>query len=385
MSQFAKIPNKGEQYIKLIKALGKISALFSDNTIPYISYRAAENIFCKSFNAINLSRSDTAFDANFQKTGIGIKTFICKSDSSPEKIAEFNTLSKELQKFSGKSLAVKLAEYRNERINLAKRAYNLNNSLYHIIARQDSQIKLFETDYDLIDISSIKNIKERQSSLNFEDKNNQYSFNYSKSTLYRRFYISKEHTPIEIEIIEDPLDLLLEIFKSKESEKVKMIKGVDFVILPLYGISEGKKRVFENSGLNQWNANGRPRKFGEVYIRVPKKIHDFFPNFFPQRKKIFNLTTPTGEVLSANICQQNSKALMSNPNTALSNWLLRKVLNLKPGELATIEKLKALGFDSVIIYKKSNDEYSIDITPTDSYEKFIHDPAFTLEDLNSNK
>jgi len=36
---------------------------------------------------------------------------------------------------------------------------------------------------------------------------------------------------------------------------------------------------------------------------------------------------------------------------ALSDWLLRKVLQLKEGELATIEKLDQLGFDSVIITK----------------------------------
>ena len=50
---------------------------------------------------------------------------------------------------------------------------------------------------------------------------------------------------------------------------------------------------------------------------------------------------------------------MTNPNKALSDWLLRKVLQLKEGELATIEKLDKLGFDSVIITKTDNQDFKI--------------------------
>ena len=52
---------------------------------------------------------------------------------------------------------------------------------------------------------------------------------------------------------------------------------------------------------------------------------------------------------------------MTNPNRALSDWLLRKVLQLKEGELATMEKLDKLGFDSVIILKDENENFKIDI------------------------
>jgi hypothetical protein len=58
---------------------------------------------------------------------------------------------------------------------------------------------------------------------------------------------------------------------------------------------------------------------------------------------------------------------MTNPNKALSDWLLRKVLQLKEGELATIDKL---GFDSVIITKNKNSEFKIDLMKTNSYSKF---------------
>jgi hypothetical protein len=62
---------------------------------------------------------------------------------------------------------------------------------------------------------------------------------------------------------------------------------------------------------------------------------------------------------------------MTNPNKAMSDWLLRKVFNLRQGELATIEKMNELGFDSVIIQKEDNGKYKIDKVKSDSYEKFI--------------
>jgi len=142
------------------------------------------------------------------------------------------------------------------------------------------------------------------------------------------------------------------------------------VILPLYGHKNKQKFVFEKSALNQWNAGGRKRNISEVYLQITANIHNNFPDFFPPRDKYFKLKVPTGEILQAKICQDNSKALMTNPNKALSNWLLRKVLKLKEEELATIEKLNLLGFDSVMIQKQSDDEFSIDIVKTNSYENF---------------
>jgi len=59
---------------------------------------------------------------------------------------------------------------------------------------------------------------------------------------------------------------------------------------------------------------------------------------------------------------------------ALSDWLLRKVLQLKEGELATIEKLDQLGFDSVIITKTDSKNFKIDIVKTNTYSEFKSDP-----------
>lgn len=268
---------------------------------------------------------------------------------------------------------MKLAEYRNERIDLANRLYNINSSLYHIVARKDNELVLFETDYDKIDINNINSVKKSSASLQFEDGKNLYRFNYSKSTLFRKFYIPEQAYHVPIDIIEDPYNLLLELFENKDLKpaKDKLVRGKNYVVLPLYGIKKKQKFVFEKSGLNQWNAGGRKRDFGEVYIPIPINIHNHFPDFFPARDELFELKIPTGEKFSAKVCQDNSKALMTNPNKALSDWLLRKIFEVKEGELLTIEKMNELGFDSVIIEKLDDANYKIDVLPTDSYEKFI--------------
>lgn len=373
MKSFAEIDiEKNGDYLKLLSVVSKLSGLFSESSIPFINYRVAENIFCRSFNASNLSRSDTAFDANYNSVGIGLKTFTCNSNNSSEKVAEFNSLSRVLANFKGKDLAIKLGEFRNDRINLANRLYNIDSSLYHIVARKEKELLLYETDYNTIDINNIHSLRDNKASLQFEDGNNLYSFNYSKSTLFRKFIIPQNVFRLPIEIIEDPYALLLEIFENKELKPAtnKLIKGQNFVVLPLYGIQKKEKYIFERSGLNQWNANGRKRDFGEIYIPIPAELHNKYPDFFPKRDEDFNLQIPTGEFFSAKICQENSKALMSNPNKALSDWLLRKILQLKEGELATIEKLDKLGFDSVIITKTDNQNFKIDIMKTNTYNDF---------------
>ena len=365
------IENKGN-YLKLLAAVSKLSRLFSESAVPFINYRVAENIFCRSFEANNLSRSDTAFDVAYNSVGIGLKTFISNNNNSTEKVAEFNSLSRDLKKYEGKELALKLGEYRNERINLANRVYDIKSSLYHIVARREKELLLFETDYNQIDIENIHSVKESKASLQFEDGQNLYSFNYSKSTLFRKFIIPQNAFRLPIDIIDDPYSLFLDLFSSNEYQLATetFIKGKNYVILPFYGIKNKEKFVFKKSGLNQWNAGGRLRDMGEVYIPIPIDIHKSFPNFFPARDTPFNLQIPTGDVFEAKVCQDHSKALMTNPNKALSDWLLRKILQLKKGELATIEKLDKLGFDSVIITKNENSAFKIDVMKTDSYRKF---------------
>ena len=126
----------------------------------------------------------------------------------------------------------------------------------------------------------------------------------------------------------------------------------------------------EKSGLNQWNAGGRTRDLGEVYIPIPAWIHNKFPNFFPPKDVSFNLTLPDKRKLKAKLCQEGSKALMTDPNNALGDWLLRDVLNLKEGELLTYSKLEEIGLDSVVVYKVGERSYEIDFRQIGAFEIF---------------
>ncbi len=362
------------QYKRLLEVMAQLSKLFSDNSVPFINYRVVENLFCRCFNAENLSRSDTAFDARFNKTGIGIKTFIINKQTSYEKIAEFNNLSSKLNTLNKSDLALSVSNYRNDRITLAKRLYGITNSQYHIVARQNSKLLLFETDYDTISIDEIDRIKQTDKSISFSDGKHSYRYSFSKSTLYREFVLPNNVHTIDINILDDPFSLLLKFQSDLKSHPHSIVSNqLQYVILPLYG--QGRI-IHPKSGLNQWNASGRKRDFGEMYIPIPREIHKLHPHFFPKRDKSFSLRIPTGEVFTAKVCQDNEKALMTNPNKSLSDWLLRYVLQLEEGELATIEKLDTLGFDSVIIIKSENDnEYLIDVRKTGSYENFLSNQA----------
>lgn len=374
MIRFAEMDaSSGGQYAQLLRVVAQLSGLFSQSEVPYINYRAVENIFCREFGASNLSRSDMAFDAVLGKLGIGIKTFVIRGRGGVEKVAEFNQMAPQLAQYSGKDLAVCLAGYRNERIALAERTYGVTTSQYHIVGRSKGQLIFFEDEYDRIDIDNIQAVKANQSGISFSDGKNDYKFYHAKSTLFKRFEVPKNATIIDVEILSDPFDTLRRL----DAEQRQLVQGGrcgeegDFVILPLYSIGGGVRHVPVKSGLNQWNAGGRERSPGEIYIPIPTRIHQLYPKFFPERNIDFKLSLPTGEVLKAKVCQDNSKALMTNPNSDLSKWLLRTVLKLKEGKLATIEKLDQLGFDSVRIHKTGKLSYKIDISKTGSFESFL--------------
>lgn len=374
-------------YTQTLAVIAGLSKLFSDSDVPFLHYRVMENLFCSSFNATNLSRSDTAYDAKIGTLGIGLKTFVCQKDSSIQKIAEFNKKSHFLKSQNTDDLAYILADLRNERMQLANDLYGIEQQIYHIIARRNNKLIFFETDYEKIDTSNIAKIIKTDSSLSFSDGKNEYTFNFSKSVLQRKFYIPQVYNEIDIKILDNPFQILLDLkdkIVSKSSAKNE-IAGKDYVVLPLYSLKKGgQKYVPEKSGLNQWNAGGRERKYGEMYIPIPRKIHQLAPNFFPPRDTQFILKTPLNESLNVKLCQDNSKALMSNPNTALSNWLLRKIFRLGKYELATLEKLENLGFDSVIITKKA-DGFHIDIMPINSYENFIETLQYLQQERSSNE
>lgn len=153
------------------------------------------------------------------------------------------------------------------------------------------------------------------------------------------------------------------------------------IYLPLYG--RGMK-VFEKSGLNQWNAGGRTRNKNEVYIPIPKYIHDNFPNFFPNRQQRFLLRLPNGKVMQSKVCQDGSKGLMSCPNRELGQWILRDVLGLKEGEILTYAKLELLEIDSLRIDKIDDFMFGVNPAKLGSYEAFTQNPTHKKQTNKTN-
>lgn len=361
-----------EYYKKLLNVLGSLSNLFSESKTPYLNYRISENLFCKSFNAKNLSRSDVSADASKGDIGIGMKTFIEGNSQTYQKVAEFNKDRNLYQGCSSKEIVSIVSNLRNKRIQATKRIHALDSLIYHCVVRKPGLMRVYEINMDEVQEDSIKGIQDINNTIKFIDGVNEYSFNISKSTLYKRFITPPDTIDIDIKILTNPFDTLenlLEGYIESGDLDFQPIRVRDeHIFLPLY--SDRTKKVEEKSGLNQWNAKGRPRDPNEVYLPIPKWIHKEYPNFFPPKDQAFEIELPNSETMSAKICQEGGKALMSNPNKALGKWLLRDVLNLRERELLTIEKLQEIGLDSVVIYKDKDLKYSINFTKTGSFEKF---------------
>lgn len=378
-----------ESYLQMLKSAGSISKLFSDSDAPYLVSRNVENAFCEAFGATNLGRADCSADASLNGIGVGIKTFLHGNGKTLQKIAEFNKDSELYRNKSPKELIRVVANLRNARIEFTERTYGLlqDRMIYHCVTRKHGKIFVYEMPMDKINISAIKNVavSNNGNTITFEDELNEYSFNVTKSTLYKRF-ITNNYEPvaeIDVEILDNPYLELAKLFNFQTTIHPPVVtdhrrENFDYVILPLFSDRGGQRRVPKKSGLNQWNAGGRKRNPDEIYIPIPKWIHVVKKDFFPGRDLSFDLRLPDGNMLDAKVCQDNSKALMSNPNKKLGQWLLRQVMNLKEKEQLTYEMLEVLGIDSVIVYKHSETLYSIDFCEMGSYDQFV------LENTNGN-
>lgn len=369
-------PDSLEYYKAMLRTIGSLTGLFSENKVPYLHYRIAENLFCKAFSARNLSRSDVSADATLNGVGFGIKTFLHGNGKSFQKIAEFNRENVGFRTLAPVEAIQKIARLRNERIEATKRIYLLHTMKYHCIVRDAKSIFVYECDMDLIDVSTIKNIVVNNNVIGFSDAKNDYSFNISKSTLYQRFITKNVLAKVEVRILDDPFEIIQEKFlQVKDASYARATSTLPFVILPLYSTARGRNIVHPKSGLNQWNAGGRKRDANEIYIPIPKWIHEKYPGFFLSRKEPFELILPDGTLLRAKVCQDGDKALMSAHNADLGKWLLRDVLNLKTHELLTYEKLQEIGLDSVIIERVGEKKYSITFRALGTYEDFVAENA----------
>ena len=362
------------KYIKLLQVVGSLSKLFSESKTPYLYYRAAENIFCKAFNAHNLARGDISFDAFKGDTGIGLKTFVHGNGKKYEKIAEFNKDIDKFRNLDEKGIMEKIIELRNERIAATERAHRTSKKIYHLVTRKNGKFEIYEEEMHYIDLNTVKLDKRKTTDKNifFKDKYSNYKFYIAKSTLYKQFICEKPIVSFKVNILEDPFSFLL-----KEDNNLNNLineeEQYEQIYLPLYSARTGK--VEEKSGLNQWNAGGRKRDEDEVYIPIPSWIHKQFEGFFPynrytDQKEPFILVLPDGKELNAKVCQSGGKGFMSNPNKALGHWILREILQIPPGQLVTYDDLDRIGIDSVLITKLDKYRFKINFASKGSYAVF---------------
>ncbi|GAF82923.1 unnamed protein product, partial [marine sediment metagenome] len=242
-------PESISNYKKYLQLIGSLSQLFSESIIPYLYYRVVEKIFCKTFFADDLSRNDISVDAKKSNIGIGLKTFLMNNSKTFQKVAEFNRDKPLYDLKSAKDKIITISELRNERIEFTEDAFLIEKSLYHCIVRSENKFNIFEEPLQKIDIENIREIKDKNNSIYFNDGMNEYSFLKSKSTLTKRFITTSFIDEIEIKIFNNPFEAL-ELLGEKKLDILKTEK-YETVYLPLYG---GYKKVYKKSGLNQWNA-----------------------------------------------------------------------------------------------------------------------------------
>ena len=382
-----------EKYKQMLKIMGQLSNLFSENECPYLAYRAHENIFCKYLEAENLARSDCSADAKKDRIGIGLKTWMGGDD---QKVAEFGKLKSSYANLSGMELVRRIAEYRNERIRVTKKLHGIDEMLYHVVKRVPGAMQILECAFDPIDIGNIRIIagKGNDNNTYFTDGKHEYHFSISKNTLFMIFSDLELLDEFPVQILDDPYKLLISLIASGKDNRFQKVDylvsagdmqlEVETVVsskprlcLPLYSKKKDEKFVAAKSGLNQWNAGGRARDVNEIYIPYNAPDRNRCLDFFPPRDTPFTLHLPDGTEISAKVCQEADKtnpklgkAIMSNPNKVLGKWLLRDVFELPEKTVVTYEMLEKFGVDSVVFTKNSDGDYSVDFSEIGTYEEF---------------
>lgn len=347
-----------------------------------------------------MGRSDISFDATVDKTGIGLKTFVAKSKTGNtlQKIAEFNSHSSEFRQLeqsikntnlspdareqAKKDLVKSISHHRNKRLDLAWNVSDVTAMLYHIVTRDVGKMRISEFEMKPIDLKSITSINYSEKNiLTFKDNSYEYSFNISKSTLYKRFNLEKNLVyEFDVSILNDPYSYL-----TSHNHTLKILATKDtknYILLPLY--SDKYKEVCPSSGLNVWRAKGRARTPDEAYI--PSWIHRKFPGFFTYSSGMnensdfpspsintsppFNLLLPNGNKLESRIKQDRGKALGSIIEKELGKWLFDKVFEYSDRAPITRKLLKEIGTDTVKLTKLDEELYAIDFMHYGAFEEF---------------
>ena len=397
---YSNLDNK--KYETLLKSVAALSRLYSDTNFPFIQYRFIEKLFIEASNnkLTNISRLDKSFDCiDDKKAGVGIKTFISESNKKSEKIAEFNNIADTFKNLKSHQLAVEVATARNVRVNSDAKelGVDLKKSYYHCLVRRSGAGYIHEEPFELIDVKNLSLIQKKKPPKNpmFTDQKSEYKFDISKSTLFKTFELNKHYNSKQINLPIIPADKIYDqltnfykglnknLFNNSKQSSFELLTSStdkeDYVILPLYG-QRKHKVVGKKSGINAWNAEGRPRKFGESYIPIPSIVHKIKPNFFPPKDQKFRTKLPNNMIIDTKISQDGNKAFQSDPLTDLCSWLYKirdldinkSNLRFQRKDIYTYKDLVNVGKDSVKIIKVKNQEYHYEMhtMPLDSFEKF---------------
>lgn len=403
-----------EFYRDALTAVGGLSRLFSDSDLPFFHYRFIENLFVRATKGKNISRQDAVFDALVGENygiAVGVKTFTIrkKTSYSYEKVQEFTSLAGKglIGKMNDKDLVLAISKERNRRISVESASFNVDpfKAIYHCLIRREGEAVVHEEPYPTISLGNIvpltpsgkklSTFAKHSSNIHFHDGDHYYRYSRSKNVLLKRFDINSGENwkGVRIKISEDVFSQLFEnALGGSVTSNMKItglfenpldLPGSDYVVLPLYSLKGGSKEVPERSGLNQWNAGGRARKFGEAYISVPQAIHNSCPHFFPIGQS-FNLYLPNSEMpASASLCQAGNKALMTNPNDELCKWIFKVIdpnfsismYNKAPSRNPySYADLELAGYDSVRVSKSKNPDrpgYEIQFEEIGGYEDFL--------------
>ena len=355
-----------------------------DNLFPCLQLQLVCQLFPDQYFMFLMGK-DISFDAiTRQGGGVGVKTFRTRSPSAPslEKVAEFTSLatSGEFVGVNDMDLVKKVATFRNDRVITDARIYkiDLDLSYYHCLIRTPQGCFIHEEPYPLINIKKIRLLDKRKNPV-FTDGTSRYSFSTAKSVLYKEFSPRKSIPLIRTKPQSNIFESLDHVgLAGLPKATVTHNTRPDYVILPLYGSSF---EVNQKSGINQWNAAGRSRRFGEGYIPFPAEVRRLYPDFFPGIEEQFTVRLTSGEEILCKVCQENGKAIMSTPNHKLLAWLFRMIDvedNISEARFVdkrpyTMEDLQRVGKDSVkfSVLDKQNKIYKLEPMASGSYEEFI--------------
>lgn len=389
-------PEEQNKYLKRLQILGMISGLFKElegehGRKPYLHYRNHEILYCKTFDVMSIARSDSAFDAIVRvagKTfGVGLKTWMYNNDYSNQKVAEFNRKSNELRALLNLNkhdeLVDKIAQLRNERIQDDKRRYLTDKDIYHIIVRDLDCFHVLETEYKAINRKAISNISKTNSSIQFCDGENNYSFNISKTTLFKRFDVSqsKRILTYPVKILDNPLSLFDDLYSLFDG-KIEKNQQKSYILLPLYNdktLEVNEKSVFNASLASPKNkGSDTPRPDYEAYAPIPIYVHHLYPKFFgidalnreERKNHKIKLYLPNNQQIDAKITQDNGKGLQTSPQSVLGKWLLFDLFGLPPRAPLTRELIDEKEIDCIKITKINDKEFLLDAGSYGEYEKW---------------